>query len=103
MAQQTNCDHCQKILNVSERRYIVRGLCKKCYNDHSIRKLYSKLSERKIKEGIKADSSLKEIDAFIEKQMMNLPAWWEDEAERQRNLDRRNRPIFRFYHHKEEE
>ena len=58
------CVHCERI-----SRRIRRGLCERCYKDHTIRAAHANLSCRR-------EPTAEEVERCIAEQMQCLPSWW---------------------------
>ncbi len=65
-----DCINC----HVRKSFYGGRGLCRFCYDQPSVRRLYPKLERPAL-----AGETAADLDALIAQQMKCLPAWWNAE------------------------
>lgn len=76
------CRHCQKGKGNLSRRW----LCRRCWKNPEIKDLYKPAESFRSEFG-DHDPTMEELEAMISEQMKCLPAWWDDDVQKQRNLN----------------
>ncbi len=70
------CVHCARPFAYRCRG---RGLCVVCHTDKSVRRLYKRSGEG----GRRPELTQSQLDALVARQYACLPAWWNNESDRE--------------------